>query len=58
MKEEKFITDLARKAVADYIISGKEAEINEDELPEILKEKAGVFVTLKKNKIIAKTKML
>ena len=49
MKEEKFITDLARKAVADYIISGKEAEINEEELPEILKEKAGVFVTLKKN---------
>jgi len=49
MKEEKFITDLARKAVTEYIISGKEAEINEEELPEILKEKAGVFVTLKKN---------
>ncbi len=49
MKEEKFITDLARRAVEDYIISGREVEINEDELPEILKEKAGVFVTLKKN---------
>ncbi|MGM0499005.1 MAG: AmmeMemoRadiSam system protein A [Bacillota bacterium] len=49
MREEKFITDLARRAVEDYIISGKEAQISEDELPEILKEKAGVFVTLKKN---------
>lgn len=50
MKEEKFITDLARRAVEDYIVQGKEAEIDEGELPEILKEQAGVFVTLKKNK--------
>jgi hypothetical protein len=49
MKEEKFITDLARRAVEEYIISGKEAEFEESELPEILKKEAGVFVTLKKN---------
>jgi len=49
MKKEKFITDLARRAVEDYIINGTEVEIREDELPQILKEKAGVFVTLKKN---------
>ncbi len=48
MKEEKYITDLARKAVEEYIVSGREAEIEEEELPEILKRKAGVFVTLKK----------
>src|SRR6056297_2450113 len=49
MKKEKFITDLARRAVEDYIISGKEVEIEEEELPNILKKQAGVFVTLKKN---------
>jgi len=49
MKQEKYITDLARKAVEEYIVSGKEAEIVETELPEILKKEAGVFVTLKKN---------
>lgn len=49
MKEDKFVTDLARRAVEEYIISGKEAEVVENELPEILKKEAGVFVTLKKN---------
>ena len=49
MKEEKYITDLARRAVEEYIISGKETEINENEIPEILNREAGVFVTLKKN---------
>lgn len=49
MKEEKYITDLARRAVEEYIISGREAEIEEEELPEILKREAGVFVTLKKD---------
>ncbi|MFN2341039.1 MAG: AmmeMemoRadiSam system protein A [Halanaerobium sp.] len=49
MKKEKFITDLARKAVEEYIVSGKETEVVESELPEILKKEAGVFVTLKKN---------
>lgn len=49
MKEEKYITDLARKAVEEYIVSGKETEVEETELPEILKKEAGVFVTLKKN---------
>jgi len=49
MKEEKFITDLARRAVEEYIISGKEAEFEEAELPDILKKEAGVFVTIKKN---------
>lgn len=49
MKKEKFITDLARKAIEEYIISGKETEVVESELPEILKKEAGVFVTLKKN---------
>lgn len=49
MKEEKYITDLARKAVEEYIVSGKEVEFNEEEIPEILNRKAGVFVTLKKN---------
>jgi AMMECR1 domain-containing protein len=48
MNEEKYITDLARRAVEEYIISGREAEIEEEELPEILKREAGVFVTLKK----------
>ncbi len=48
MNKEKYITDLARRAVEEYIISGKEVEIVEDELPEILKKEAGVFVTLKK----------
>jgi AmmeMemoRadiSam system protein A len=48
MNEEKYITDLARRAVEEYIISGKEAEIEEEELPEILQREAGVFVTLKK----------
>ncbi|MFW5961888.1 MAG: AmmeMemoRadiSam system protein A [bacterium] len=49
MKEEQFITDLARRAVEEYIISGKEVEVEEKELPPILKKEAGVFVTLKKN---------
>ena len=40
VKEEKYITDLARRAVEEYIISGREVEIEEDELPEILKRKA------------------
>lgn len=48
MNEAKYITDLARRAVEEYIVSGKEAEIVESELPEILKKEAGVFVTLKK----------
>jgi AmmeMemoRadiSam system protein A len=50
LKEEKFITDLARRAVEHYIVDGKKAEFDEDELPKILKTQAGVFVTLKKNK--------
>jgi len=49
VKEEKYITDLARRAVEEYIVSGREAEIVEKELPEILKREAGVFVTLKKD---------
>jgi hypothetical protein len=49
MNVEKFITNLARRAVEEYIVSGKEVEVDEDELPEILQQKAGVFVTLKKN---------
>lgn len=49
MNEEKFITDLARTAVENYIVSGKETKIDEEKLPEILKKEAGVFVTLKKN---------
>jgi AmmeMemoRadiSam system protein A len=48
MNEEKYITDLARRAVEEYIISGREAKIEEEELPEILHREAGVFVTLKK----------
>jgi len=46
---EKYITNLARRAVEEYIVSGNEVEVDEDELPEILKKEAGVFVTLKKN---------
>jgi len=46
---EKYITNLARRAVVEYIVSGNEVEVDEDELPEILKKEAGVFVTLKKN---------
>lgn len=49
MAKEKFIINLARRAVEDYIISGQEVKFDEDELPEILKKPAGVFVTLKKN---------
>lgn len=49
MNENKYITDLARRAVEEYIVSGNEVEIDESELPEILKKEAGVFVTLKKN---------
>jgi hypothetical protein len=49
VNQEKFITDLARRAVEEYIIKGKQIEIDENELPEILKKQAGVFVTLKKN---------
>lgn len=49
MNEEKIILYLARKAVEKYIVAGEEIEINEKELPEILKKEAGVFVTLKKN---------
>ncbi|TDO84825.1 hypothetical protein DFR79_1193 [Halanaerobium saccharolyticum] len=48
MNEEKYVTDLARKAVEEYIVSGSEVEVEEGELPDILKQKAGVFVTLKK----------
>lgn len=48
MNKEKFVTDLARKAVEEYIVSGNETEVDETELPDILKKKAGVFVTLKK----------
>jgi hypothetical protein len=49
MGVEKYITDLARRAVEEYIVSGKEVDFDENELPEILQQKAGVFVTLKKN---------
>ena len=49
MDIEKYITNLARRAVEEYIVSGNEVEVDEDELPEILKKEAGVFVTLKKN---------
>ena len=49
MNEKKFVTDLARRAVEEYIVSGKEPEIEEEKLPDVLKKKAGVFVTLKKN---------
>ena len=49
MEKEKYITDLARRAVEEYIISGKEVEVVEEELPEILRKEAGVFVTLKKD---------
>lgn len=49
MQEEKYITNLARKAIEEYIVLGKEVTFEEKEIPEILKEKAGVFVTLKKN---------
>lgn len=49
MEQEKYITNLARRAVKEYIIKGKELKIEENELPDILKKKAGVFVTLKKN---------
>lgn len=49
MDTEKYITDLARQAVKEYIVNGNEVEVNYDELPEILKKPAGVFVTLKKN---------
>ncbi|MGM0548123.1 MAG: AmmeMemoRadiSam system protein A [Bacillota bacterium] len=49
MNEKKVILYLARKAVEKYIISGEELEINEKQLPEILKKEAGVFVTLKKD---------
>lgn len=49
MDEEKYITNLARKAVEEYIVSGNEAEVEEEQLPDILKKKAGVFVCLRKN---------
>jgi hypothetical protein len=49
MNEKKYITNLARKAVEEYIVSGNEPEVKEEELPDILKKKAGAFVTLKKN---------
>ncbi|MFW5737249.1 MAG: AmmeMemoRadiSam system protein A [Halanaerobium sp.] len=49
MNEEKYVTDLARRAVEKYVVAGREAEIEESELPDILKKEAGVFVTLKKN---------
>ncbi len=49
MNTEEYITNLARRAVEEYIVSGKEVEVDEDELPDILKKEAGVFVTLKKN---------
>lgn len=49
MNTEEYITNLARRAVEEYIVSGKEVEFDEAELPDILKEEAGVFVTLKKN---------
>jgi hypothetical protein len=42
VNQEKFITDLARRAVEEYIIKGKQIEIDENELPEILKKQAGV----------------
>ncbi|RAK07753.1 hypothetical protein C8C77_11137 [Halanaerobium saccharolyticum] len=48
MDEEKYITNLARKTVEEYIVSGKEAEVEEEQLPDILKKKAGVFVCLRK----------
>lgn len=49
MNEDKYIVDLARRAIEKYIISGQEIKISEEELPEILKKEAGVFVSLKKN---------
>ena len=49
MDTEKYITNLARKAVKEYIVNGNEIEVDYDQLPEILKKPAGVFVTLKKN---------
>lgn len=48
MNKNNYITNLAREAIENYIISGKEVEINEAEVDNFLKKPAGVFVTLKK----------
>lgn len=45
--QKKFLLDLARKAIHQYLKSGKNIKIKVDD--EILKEKRGAFVTLKVN---------
>lgn len=49
--DKKFLLELARNTI-DYAFknSGKLMPVNEKEIPENLKEKRGVFVTLNKNK--------
>ncbi|RCW49280.1 MULTISPECIES: AmmeMemoRadiSam system protein A [unclassified Halanaerobium] len=46
--DTKFITDLARKSVEAYVKSGIQIDVPDD-LPEILQQRCGAFVTLKKN---------
>ncbi len=43
----RYITNLARNAVQEYVINGKKCDIPA-ELPKKMYERAGVFVTLKK----------
>lgn len=47
-KEGKLLINLARKSIRTYFES-KEPEVIPNELPDSLKEKKGVFVTLRKN---------
>ncbi len=49
LEEGKFLVKLARKNIESYIKTGKKVEIPQD-ISEKLKEKAGVFVTLRKLK--------
>jgi uncharacterized protein (TIGR00296 family) len=49
LEEGKFLVKFARKNIESYIKTGKKVEIPQD-ISEKLKEKAGVFVTLRKLK--------
>jgi AmmeMemoRadiSam system protein A len=48
-QDKKYLLKLARKAIQKYFQDEGVLQINEDDLPQTLKEKKGTFVTLRKN---------
>jgi MEMO1 family protein len=48
--EKSFLLGLARDSIIEYLKTGKYLDVNMAEIPTVLNEKLGCFVTLKKNR--------